>query len=126
MVQAAGKAVDEMARRVLVLLRDRLKVRAKTLEDGLRQARRDLPPAVRAAGAELVEAQRLAGHPKLAMMLDMQSLEAAQDVCVSHLSSIGMGRRAGNMLLLLLGRLALVVLICGGVALWVLSATGGR
>jgi len=125
MVQAAGKAVDEMARRVLVLLRDRLKVRAKTLEEGLRQARRDLPPAVRAAGAELVAAQRLAGHPKLAMMLDMPSLEAAGETCVRHLSSIGMGRRAGNMLLLLLGRLALVVLICGGIALWVLSRTGG-
>lgn len=80
--------VEASAAEVAGLLRDRLGVGGRTLADRVARARRRLPPALRVAAAELVAAQRMAAHPRLARRIDPGRVARAHAALVAHLTTI--------------------------------------
>jgi hypothetical protein len=89
----------------------KLGVSARDLEQALRRAGRRLPRRVRAQGARLVAAQKLAGHPKLVRQIDAQALTQAYDDVSGHLMAIDLADRRKARILGLAGAIALNLLI---------------
>jgi len=111
-----------MSDRIAALLEDRLAVPGRGLEEKLRRGGRRLPRKVRAAAQVLVEADGLAGHPKLAATLDQGRLAAAYQTCHAHLARIGGRERAKTAALGVTGTIVVRLLIVAGlglsVAMW--------
>lgn len=77
----------------------KLGVKSRDLSQALRRAGRRLPRGVRAHGAVLAEAEKSAGHPKLARQLDHAAVRAAYDQLAAHLRAIDEGdARKGRIL----------------------------
>jgi len=80
--------VEALAAEVAELLEARLGVRGTTLEARVARARRQLPAALRAAAADLVEAQRMVAHPRLARRIDAARVARAHAALVAHLTAL--------------------------------------
>lgn len=116
-------SIQQMADRVAGLLEIRLRVRGKGLKDKLRRARM-LPRPVRKAATALAEAAEQAENPRLMMQLDLEKVAADYDLCLKHLNGIGAKDRRIGMVLDFGARLALIVLVVGGLLLAVLYWRG--
>jgi len=117
-------SIRQMADRVAGLLETRLRVRGNGLAEKLRRSGRRLPRAVRKAAAALAQAADQAENPRLMMQLDLEKLAADYDLCVRHLGGLGARDRRIGMLLDFAARLALIVLVVGGLVLAVLYLRG--
>ncbi len=116
--------VEALAVEVADLLGERLGVRGPTLEVRVARARRRLPPALRLAAAELVEARRMAAHPRLARRLDPARVTRAHAALVAHLASIDRGAMRRAMVLDLLASAAFRLVAVAGLVLVVLVWRG--
>lgn len=72
--------LDQMTTRIFELLAEKLGAKGATLEKRLGYVRRQLPARARRAGVVLVEAQRMAQAPQLAMKIDADAATAAHRV----------------------------------------------
>ncbi|MCU0907632.1 MAG: hypothetical protein MUF73_09335 [Rhodobacteraceae bacterium] len=80
--------VEALAAEVAELLETRLGVRGATFEVRVARARRRLPAALRVAAADLVEARRMAAHPRLARRIDGARVARAHAALVAHLTAL--------------------------------------
>lgn len=111
------KTPAEMIERLSDLLHRKLGTRGTTLEEQVRRAGRRLPGHVRRRAQVLVEAERLAGHPRLATRIDPTALARALSEVEAHLSGNTAAHRRTGLVLAVLGRVVAAGLLL--FALWV-------
>ena len=116
--------VDALAAEVAGLLKERLGARGTTLSDRVARARRRLPPALRVAAAELIEAQHMAAHPRLARRIDPARVARAHAALVAHLTSIDRATARRVALLDMVATLGFQVLAVSALILAVLVWRG--
>lgn len=81
------------------LLRSKLGIRSRSLEQGLRRAGRRLPRRIRAKGAKVARAGLLAGNPHVARQINLAEVDAAFDEVQAHLKAVDVAdRRKGQLL----------------------------
>lgn len=114
--------IDRKARRLQALLKMKFRIEADNLRQAMAQAGRRLPKRVHRAAELICQAQRLAGNPKLARMVDAQAIERAFSKVEWHLEQIDVRDRRIGAVLGMLGALAfnmiLVVLLVLAVLYW--------
>lgn len=89
----------------------KLGVRASTLQQALRKAGRQLPRQLRRDGAFLAKAEGLAGHPKLARMIDADEVSRAYGAIDGHLRTIDAADARKGRILGVLGSIAFNLLM---------------
>ncbi len=87
------------------LLREKLGVKGKTLAASIRRAKRRLPRRVYSQALVLAQAESIAEHPKLRMVLDTPKLTRASNEVQEHLLSINLADRRWGWFLGVLGGL---------------------
>lgn len=80
--------MERRREKLLKLLREKLGIKAQTLERGFRRAGRRLPRSVRREAAVLVRAETLMAHPKLSRQIDGTALDRAYVTVTKHLKAI--------------------------------------
>ncbi|WP_299945477.1 hypothetical protein [uncultured Ruegeria sp.] len=108
----------------IVLLRKKLGVKDKTLIDSVRRAKRRLPRKVYKQAMVLAQAEKMAEHPKLRMVLDMPKLEKASGEVQSHLNAINLADRRWGWFLSFLGSLALGLIVLAALSIVILRWRG--
>ncbi|SFO40216.1 hypothetical protein SAMN04487859_14115 [Roseovarius lutimaris] len=108
--------------RLQTALRERMRLRGRTLEAQLRRAGRRLPKRQRRAGAIVLGAQDWMAHPKLARVLDISQVNAAFADLHAHLDTIDPKEDRKTAILRLFGgvvlNLALLVILLVLVIKW--------
>lgn len=94
--------IQERSKSLAALIEKKLGVRGKTLEAKLKRAPRAMPRWVRQEAMRLVEAERLAGHPKLLMQVDPQALAQSHKRCTDWLNGVDRGAKRQTFLMRLL------------------------
>ena len=101
------------------LLGEKFGVRGSTLTRALARAGRRLPRRLHVKAALLIEAERLAAHPKLARQVDMATVERGYEEVVAHLKAIDVSDRRKGMVLGIAGAVAFnMLLLVGAFVLW--------
>ena len=85
--------------RIAALIEERLGVRGQGLEAKLRHAGRLLPRWLRREAEQLLEAERLMGHPKLMRQADPTTLDKAVRHCETWLKAIDPAERRKSRIL---------------------------
>jgi len=88
------------------LLRKKLGVRDKTLTASIKKAKRQLPRRIYKQALLLANAEQMAAHPKLRLVLDTPKLVKASEEVQTHLSGINLADRRWGWFLGMLGGLA--------------------
>ena len=108
---AAGeKSASEMAAALAQLLHRKLGARGDGLEAKLRRAGRKLPRRIRRLALEIVAAEKLEAHPRLARQTDKAALARAFAAVAKHLDAIDLAERRRGLILGILGSVALALL----------------
>ena len=111
--------IDAKVATVQDLLTEKFGVKKRPLDKMLRRTGRRLPRGMHKKAQQLVDAQKLAGHPKLAMRLNPDGLNKAYDALTAHLQAIDVAERRKARLLSLAGTLAFNLLVVGaGFVFW--------
>jgi hypothetical protein len=97
--------IETQISRAMLLLREKLGVRGKTLSKALGKARRRLPRRVHRQAQVLARAEPLAAHPRLRLTLDQSALRQAASEVESHLGRIDVADRRKGWFLGMLGGL---------------------
>lgn len=106
------------------LLEQKLALRKGTLGQRADRAGRRLPGWVRRNLHQLDRAQTMAGHPKMARMLDADDLDRAYLSAADHLKTIDPRERRKDRLLGILGSLAFNILLLAALLFAVLRWQG--
>ncbi len=110
--------------RTIQLLRKKLGVKDKTLIASVRRAKRRLPRNVYKQAMVLAQAEPMAEHPKLRLVLDGPKLEKASDEVQSHLNAINLADRRLGWFLSFLGSVVLGLIALAAVTMIVLRWRG--
>ncbi|WP_420586572.1 hypothetical protein [Ruegeria sp.] len=102
--------VQTQIAQTLLLLRKKLGVRDKTLTASIRKAKRRLPRRIYKQALLLANAEPMAAHPKLRLVLDTPKLARASEEVQEHLGRINLADRRWGWFLGMLGGLAFNVL----------------
>jgi hypothetical protein len=116
--------VNALADEVAGLLKERLGARGATLADRVARARRRLPPDLRVAAADLIDAQHMAANPRLARRIDPARVLRAHAALVAHLTSIDRATARRAALLDMIATLGFQVLVVAALVLAVLVWRG--
>lgn len=103
--------ISELAHEATALMRARLGARGDTLNEALRQRGRRLPRKVRRAAGQLAEAELLAGHPRLRVLLDAAQVERAGQLVVNHLRQLGAAERRWRLFLSIAASMSFALLV---------------
>ncbi|WP_281995800.1 hypothetical protein [Ruegeria faecimaris] len=87
------------------LLRDKLGVRDKTLTASVKKAKRQLPRRIYKQAMVLAQAEQMAAHPKLRLVLDNPKLIQASEEVQKHLGGINLADRRMGWFLGMMGGL---------------------
>ena len=116
------KYLDQKAEALNAQLHAKYGQRGKTLEAQLKSVGRLLPKSLRNDGQKIVEAQRMARHPKLAASVDETKFHLAYSNITNHLKNTDpKDRRKGKLLGWLGGQVVNLMLVAGvviSVLLW--------
>lgn len=108
--------------KMLGRIREKLGVRAASLDRAMKRAGRRLPREAHRAAGVLVTAKSHASHPRLSRMIDPHSVEHAVSSLNAHLDKIDPKERRKDAILSMLGAQALnllgVVALVIGLLLW--------
>lgn len=114
--------IQQMADRIAALLEERLRVPGKGLSAKMRRAGRMLPRGVRHAGRRLAEAAAMAQNPKLLPQVDETRVAADYDLCLRHLSGLGLWDRRRAAVISAATQIAIILLavalLTAGVLRW--------
>lgn len=114
--------VDQLVDRIFTLLGERLGVRGKTLEARFRKAGRLVPKRARAPIKVLIEAEKMAQNPTIAIRIDPEALAAAYDKAVLELGDVDRdaekSRKRFNMAALLGVQILLIAVVFVAVMRW--------
>lgn len=106
------------------LVGKQLGVRGKTLEKRVARAGRLLPKWARRDLGKVIEANRLASHPKLARMIDAKAFAKAEERVTRYLRDLNPQEARKTALLRLVGLIVLNLLIVVALFLWVARSLG--
>jgi hypothetical protein len=113
---------DDVATKLQTLRRQfeaKLGVRGRDLSDGVRRAGRRLPRRMRRQAAVLVEAERMAGNPRLVRRLEPATFDRAYDGLMRYLRGIDPAdQRRGRMIVLASGLAFNLLLVIVGLVVW--------
>ena len=114
--------IDHMARvdDIRLLMEERLRIRARSLDQQLRKAGRLLPKAVQRDAHYLAQAGLLTQNPKLARMIDATKAERAYANVTTYLKAIEPGARRKDAVLRITAIIALNLLLISGLVIWYL------
>ncbi len=87
------------------LLRERLSIGGRSLREQMRRARRHLPRYLRAPAEVLSEAESLASHPKMRLLVDHERVAHAHDLLRAYLIGVNVTERRKGWFLGALGSL---------------------
>ncbi len=107
--------VQQMTTRIFELLEEKLGAKGKTLQKRLAYVNRKLPARVKRAGEALIDAQALAGNPRMAMQIDGEAFSAAYDEISTHLSQIDSAAERSRKRYNMMAAIAAQVLLFGTV-----------
>lgn len=114
--------IQALVARVFALLESKLGARGATLEKRLSYVRRKLPGRIRRAGGLLVEAQRMADNPRLAMRLEPEGLTRATAKIERFLNEIDvpaeLSRRRYNKMAAVAGQVLLAIGVLIALLVW--------
>lgn len=116
--------ISERSGAIASLMEERLGVRGRGLERKLHKAGRKMPRWVRNEARQLVEAERLMGHPKLAMQADPSITDQAYARCQSWLKTVDPSERRKSWWLSLAAANAFNLLVVGAIVVLALSVGG--
>lgn len=105
------RTTADLAEAVSLMLQQKLGVRGAGLEAKLARAGRRLPRRIRRRVAEIAEAEKREGNPKLARMTDPAALAQAFDEVEAHLNRIDVADRRRGAVLGMLGSVAISLLV---------------
>ncbi|SEO49928.1 hypothetical protein SAMN04490248_10634 [Salinihabitans flavidus] len=103
--------IGNKSARLRALMAERLGIRARSLEEATRKAGRQLPGRVRAQINLIVRAERAAGHPKLARMVNEADLDTAFRAVQMYLLSVDRKERRIGAILGVLGSVVFNLLL---------------
>lgn len=104
--------LDDRLDKIAALMEERLGIRGDGFEAKFARAGRRLPRRLRREGALLVEARRLAAHPKLARRVDARRLRKAVRVFERYLGRVdGRQRRVTRLINWLAGNAFNILLV---------------
>lgn len=101
------------SRALAKLLQARLGSRGETLAQQIRRAGRRLPAEIRRTGAEIVGAETVMAHPRLARLVHPARLEAAFESLSAHLKTVDPADRRRHALLSALAVVVFNLLLLG-------------
>lgn len=116
--------IPELAQEATALMRARLGARGDTLNETLRQRGRRLPRKIRRAAEHLAEAEAMAGHPRLRVLLDNAQIKRAGRQVVNHLRALGAAQRRWQLFLSIAGSMSFAFLVTTGGVIAVLVWRG--
>ncbi|WP_171210875.1 hypothetical protein [Ruegeria sp. HKCCA5426] len=99
------------------LLRDKLGVHGKTLTESVKKAKRQLPRRIFKQAMLLAQAEQMAAHPKLRLVLDTPKLARASEEVQKHLGGINLADRRMGWFLGMLSSLAFNLLVLSALLL---------
>jgi hypothetical protein len=105
-------------------LQARLGARGRSLAARLKRAGRRLPKEARAAGAQIVAAQQMAAHPRLARLVADDRTDAAFATLTAHLKGIDPADRRKGAVLSLAGAVVFDLLVVAALVIAVLVWRG--
>ena len=105
---------------IRVLIEERLRIRARTLDQQLRKAGRSIPKAVQRDAHYLAQAGALAQNPKLARMIDATKADRAYANVTAYLKTVDPRARRKDTALRIAAVIALNLLLISGAAIWYL------
>lgn len=111
------KTVENMAETLSLLLYDKLRVKGDGLQAKITRAGRLLPRRIRQKATLIAEAERFAGNPKLARMIDETALNRAYKEVETHLNSIDVADLRKGRLINFFGLLSFNLLVVGALLL---------
>lgn len=103
--------IPDLARQSAMLMRTRLGARGETLEQTLRQRGRRLPRRIRHAAEQLSEAELMAGHPRLRVLLDTAQVERSGRLLIAHLRPLGAAERRWRLFLSIAASMSFAFLV---------------
>jgi hypothetical protein len=106
-----GIDISGQAEKLRLQMQERLGLKAKSFEQGVKRAGRRLPRRVRRAADVILAAQALGGNPKLERQVDPKAFAAACREISLHLDSVDIAKERADKRLRLLALIALQVLI---------------
>lgn len=116
-------AVEQQTTRaaeLVALFETHMGIKSRTLAKAVSLAGRQLPRAMRTQAALLVEAEALAGNPKLMRQLDGAALEIAYRALSEHLAAIDLKeRRRTRQLKVVAGIVFNLLLVFGALLGWI-------
>ncbi len=114
--------IQALVARVFILLESKLGARGATLQKRLGYVQRKLPGRIWRAGTALVEAERMAENPRLAMRVDRHRIERATEDMERFLNEIDVeaerSKRRYNRLAAIAGQFLLVTGALMGLLVW--------
>jgi hypothetical protein len=106
-------SLEQMIAGIVAQLREKLGVRGKTLDLTVTNARHRLPRRIYRQALILVQAEPLAGHPKLRLTLNQPTLVSAAQEVSAHLEAIDLADQRKGWWLGLLGGLSFNLILAG-------------
>lgn len=103
--------LHQMTERVSQLMAERLGAKGHSLRERMESRARALPRKVRRAAQVLVEAEAIAGSPKMIRQVDMSEISRAYDTCLHHLVPLGATARLKLLALNLLTSVVFVLVV---------------
>ncbi|MGB3244615.1 MAG: hypothetical protein WBB25_08780 [Sulfitobacter sp.] len=101
------------------MMQRKLGVKSRSLPQALRRAGRRLPRKLRREGAFLLEAQQLAGNPKLARQINPSRIDHAFDALTAYLDGVSAADLRKGWWLNLAGAIALnILIVLAGFLVW--------
>lgn len=107
--------INSKTKSLLELMDQQMEIKARSLEKAVRRAGRQFPRNVRAQAALLVEAEKMAQNPKLALRLDGdETLDGAYNCVVEYLDSVDWARQRFTRAINLVAGMAFNILLLIG------------
>lgn len=116
--------IPGLARQSALLMRSRLGASGDTLEQTLRHRGRRLPRKIRRAAEQLAQAEAMADHPRLRLLLDTAQVERSGHLLVNHLRPLGAAERRWRLFLSIAASMSFGILVTVGGVIAVLVWRG--
>lgn len=116
--------ITERMEQIRQLLGEKLGIRGGDLAEALRKGQHRLPRQLYKAGQNLVDAQPVLNHPKLALTVEKDALHKSADALQEFLEQIDLSDRRKGFLLSMVGGMVFNLLVLFGLVIWFLVWRG--
>lgn len=119
-----AETLQNQADEISKLMAEKLRVRGRTLDAQLRKAGRRLPKRLRADVRNLLHAQEVINHPKLARLIDIEAVSEGSGRVIGHLQTLDPWERFKDRWLGILGAISAGMILLFIIVVYVLWKRG--